>query len=55
MSADGTAGTNANLALKGVLGIRAMAELASIKGEKTTSEKYLVCLAFMAIHFLPKS
>jgi len=46
MSADGAAATDANLALKGILGIRAMAELASIKGETTASQDYFVCLIF---------
>jgi len=44
LSSDGLASNNANLALKGILGVRAMAELAAIKMETDASQKYFVCL-----------
>lgn len=32
-----------NIALKGILGIRAMAEIALIHGDHVTSDSYIVC------------
>jgi len=51
-SADGVASANTNLALKGILGIRAMAELAAIKGEITASQDYFVGPVFIEMRLV---
>jgi len=41
-SADGVASANTNLALKGIIAVRAMAELAAVKQETSASQGYFV-------------
>ena len=48
-SADGVASANANLALKGIIGVRAMAELAAIKQETGAAQGYFVCLVLISL------